>query len=166
VPIVGLTANAFRDDAEACREAGMDGFLAKPVTMDRLSAAIAGVLHLRPATATAAGYDTLAELTATLGAATVAAIVAAFVETLPAQLAEMRGMATAGDADGVLRMAHALTGSAATVGCTELAAAARALLQALAASPVDDLAARLDRIEALARRALDALAPAVRDRAA
>jgi signal transduction histidine kinase len=31
VPIVALTAHAFRDQVEQCREAGMDGHLAKPV---------------------------------------------------------------------------------------------------------------------------------------
>ena len=49
IPIIGLTANAFQSDEEACLEAGMDGFLAKPVTLDRLSAAIAAVTQIRAA---------------------------------------------------------------------------------------------------------------------
>ncbi len=35
-PIIALTANAFNDDKEACHEAGMSGFLAKPITMSSL----------------------------------------------------------------------------------------------------------------------------------
>jgi signal transduction histidine kinase/DNA-binding NarL/FixJ family response regulator/HPt (histidine-containing phosphotransfer) domain-containing protein len=40
IHIVALTANAFRHDAEICRAAGMDDFVGKPITRDRLEAAI------------------------------------------------------------------------------------------------------------------------------
>jgi PAS domain S-box-containing protein len=42
-PIVALTANAFDEDRNACVEAGMDGFLAKPLDRERLEAALAAV---------------------------------------------------------------------------------------------------------------------------
>ncbi|MBC7478235.1 MAG: response regulator, partial [Pseudorhodobacter sp.] len=41
-PIVALTANAFGEDREACRLAGFDGFLVKPLSRIDLLAAIAG----------------------------------------------------------------------------------------------------------------------------
>ena len=41
VPIVALTAQAFAEQLEECRGAGMDGHLVKPFTMEGLLAAIA-----------------------------------------------------------------------------------------------------------------------------
>jgi CheY-like chemotaxis protein len=43
VPIIALTANAFAEDREACRAAGMDGFIVKPFDRERLEEAIAAV---------------------------------------------------------------------------------------------------------------------------
>jgi predicted ATPase/signal transduction histidine kinase/ActR/RegA family two-component response regulator len=42
--IVGMTANAMSEDIEACRRAGMDDYLSKPVTLATLQAAIARTL--------------------------------------------------------------------------------------------------------------------------
>jgi CheY-like chemotaxis protein len=40
IPIVGLTAHARKEDEEMCYEAGMDGFLAKPIVREKLNKAL------------------------------------------------------------------------------------------------------------------------------
>jgi CheY-like chemotaxis protein len=41
--LIAVTANAFKEDGEACLAAGMDSYMAKPVTLERLREAVARV---------------------------------------------------------------------------------------------------------------------------
>lgn len=41
IPVVALTACVFQEDRDRCREAGMDGYLPKPVERDELRQTIA-----------------------------------------------------------------------------------------------------------------------------
>jgi CheY-like chemotaxis protein len=47
-PIVGLTANAMTGDREQCLEAGMDGYVSKPVRTAELFAVIEEVCSVKP----------------------------------------------------------------------------------------------------------------------
>ena len=47
VPVIAMTANAFREDRQAAEEAGMDGHIAKPVDRDVMLRTIGKVLHGR-----------------------------------------------------------------------------------------------------------------------
>ena len=47
IPIVAMSANAFTDDKVRCREAGMDGHLAKPIDSDKLIVTLTKILLAR-----------------------------------------------------------------------------------------------------------------------
>ena len=44
MPIIAMTAHAMKGDRERCIEAGMDGYVSKPISSQELEEAIAGVL--------------------------------------------------------------------------------------------------------------------------
>jgi signal transduction histidine kinase/HPt (histidine-containing phosphotransfer) domain-containing protein/ActR/RegA family two-component response regulator len=169
VTVIGLTASASRDSEAACRDAGMDGFAPKPITPERLSDEIARVCGAPAASsgppAEAPETDpgaidpaALEQLDAALGAGTAADIVSVFLADVPARLDRMRALAASGAADSLAREAHALAGSAGTLGLRALAAAARALETGLADQPTV-LPARLAPVEALVGSAVAWLVP-------
>jgi two-component system sensor histidine kinase/response regulator len=41
IPIIALTAHAMKEDRDRCLEAGMDGYVSKPIQQDKLRQAIA-----------------------------------------------------------------------------------------------------------------------------
>jgi CheY-like chemotaxis protein len=47
IPIIAMTANAMTEDRAVCLEAGMDGYVSKPVTADELIAAIDAAVPTR-----------------------------------------------------------------------------------------------------------------------
>jgi CheY-like chemotaxis protein len=44
IPIVAMTAHAMKGDEEICREAGMDGYVTKPIQPDRMMETIKAVV--------------------------------------------------------------------------------------------------------------------------
>jgi len=49
LPIIALTARALKGDEDRCREAGMDGYVSKPIRVETLLEAMRTVLGPGPA---------------------------------------------------------------------------------------------------------------------
>jgi signal transduction histidine kinase/CheY-like chemotaxis protein/HPt (histidine-containing phosphotransfer) domain-containing protein len=109
VPIVAMTANALKGDRERCLEAGMDGYVSKPVRPDELFQALAEVLG-----AAAAGPSIdRAEVMRRVGgdADILRAVARVFLDDLPNLLRRVESALAADDAAALRRAAHALKGA-------------------------------------------------------
>ncbi len=136
IPVIGLTASASATHRESFLNAGMDGFLAKPATMDDIRNAINEVLDdkwVRPAEAAAAAAPVavqaatvqtavLAKLAGELGdRIIVVELVTSFLAELPKRGTAITSAIAAGDTAAAGRAAHTLKSSARLLGANTLA---------------------------------------------
>lgn len=145
LPIIGLTANAFVSDRDACLAAGMDGFVSKPVTRQKLEDAILAVRAAAPAAPLVAheagsrGLFDDAQRTAMFeefGAEQTGELVA----HLWRDAAELLDVARiAGPTESGIRSLHTLKGLAATLGFAAISRAAGQAEHQLKAGAAVDL---------------------------
>jgi CheY-like chemotaxis protein/HPt (histidine-containing phosphotransfer) domain-containing protein len=146
LPIVGLTGNIEPEHERACLEAGMNGFITKPVTTRRLTAAIAAVVQasLPPASPEAElripllDEPFLRQLGEEIGRDGAVDAMEMFLEDAPDRLAAMRRALNAGANGALRREAHALAGAARNVGLVRLGEGAYGLQKALEAADEPD----------------------------
>ena len=144
VPIIALTANALEEDRQACAQAGMNDFVAKPAepavllhTLERWLAAPPPPAPNPPEAPDAAALPTL-DLVAGLRnvggqRGTYHALLRRFAEGHLADGERLRRALAAGDAAGARLLAHSLKGSAATLGAEPVRLSATRLERTLAA---------------------------------
>jgi signal transduction histidine kinase/DNA-binding LytR/AlgR family response regulator len=154
VPIVALTASMNRGEVDECAEAGMNGFLLKPIDPAALAQTLAR--HSAPTLSDpppeARSVEALDEaylrrLVEALGAAKVAALIARLPADARAYRERVARGQEAGDLAATQAAAHALRGIAVSLGLTALAAVSGAIEEACRGGTPDDLVtlcARLD----------------------
>jgi two-component system sensor histidine kinase/response regulator len=125
LPIVALTAQAMKGDRERCLEAGMDGYVTKPIDRDQLFATIEQVMSGQQRTAAPPGARPTDDATAQPPAfdrdellgridgdrQLLVELVQVFRDSVPSMLAELDAAVAAADAGRVHRAGHALKGT-------------------------------------------------------
>jgi hypothetical protein len=169
VPIIAFTANAFAEDVEACRQAGMNDLVVKPVRKKVMVEAILRVLSSHttaadtdpavvapplvpaeiPSTDASSPFDRKAfdNLVLEIGKETALETLSLFVQETEDRLKLLRKLSGDADQSKIEREAHSLKSAAGTFGLRAVAQLARALERDAAHITVSDYLALLDRIE-------------------
>ncbi len=151
-PIIALTASVLEEDRQRCLNAGMQGFLPKPLRIDELSSVLLSLIVSTPDTTPDTAPDALthsatlvapqtlpstidwtqleqfkafddADLTMTHG------VIALFIADAPARMQAIREALSQDDSQALSLAAHALKGAAANVGAKNVADACNNLEQ-------------------------------------
>jgi CheY-like chemotaxis protein len=156
-PIVAVTADALVGDAEKSLAAGMDDYLAKPITLERLAAVVgrwsAGNREADPSSAGARGVldpGVLATLQGTEGRSQtglLARVITFYLRDTPVHLVALREAVVQGDAGRVEEVAHGLKGGSAQLGATRMAGLCAALQEAAGAHDLSRAAAQVAELQ-------------------
>ncbi|MDP2182773.1 MAG: PAS domain-containing protein [Actinomycetota bacterium] len=120
IPVVALTANVLADQIEACRAAGMDDHLGKPIKVEDLLSLLSRVAELNdrsPTTAAEDGVtqDPLAELKARYRVQ---------MDTFKGEFARLGALPRDRRADAMAAFSHSIAGTAGSLGFTAVSNAA------------------------------------------
>ncbi|HXP44532.1 MAG TPA: response regulator [Candidatus Acidoferrales bacterium] len=131
LPIFAMTAHAMTGDRERCLEAGMDGYITKPVRFSDIEQTLAGLAGT-PGTpvepAQAASWNKVEALDRIGGdEELLREVCEIFLEESPKLLKKLQQAVAAGDADGVVRAAHSLKGESSYLSAGGTSRAARQL---------------------------------------
>jgi CheY-like chemotaxis protein/HPt (histidine-containing phosphotransfer) domain-containing protein len=164
IPILALTAHAMSGEREKSLAVGMDDYIAKPVQPSALAALLEKWLPPLPPESppiVTPVFDEPAFLERVMGDRELAgAIVAAFLDDMPQQIAELQSSLAAGDNAAASRRLHRICGAAATVGGVALQNAALAMEETGRAGDLRSMAAQFGQLQQhfqAAREAMEGL---------
>ena len=140
LPIFAMTAHAMKGDRERCLEAGMDGYVAKPVRLSDIEQTLASVANGNAAgpSVTAAHPPSAnpswnkAEALARIGGdeELLAELCQIFLEEAPKLMEKLRRAVTDGNFETVMKTAHSLKGESSYLGAARASQSARQIEKA------------------------------------
>ncbi len=132
LPIFAMTAHAMKGDRERCLEAGMDGYITKPVRFSDIEQTLSGLTRApivpgKSVVPTASWNRT--EALGRIGGdeELLQELCQIFLEESPKLMQKLQQAVKEGDSDGVTRAAHSLKGESSYLGASGTSQAARKL---------------------------------------
>jgi CheY-like chemotaxis protein len=148
-PIVALTACVSPEGRENCIAAGMDDFIAKPAQKQELARALVRWLSPMPVRADDSSSETRDELEAVreMFGKDFAELAVLYLTDSPVRLDALRAAGTANDAVQTAKLAHAFSGSCASIGASALSRMCREMEGAAKSGPLREFKQRMVAIE-------------------
>lgn len=129
--IIAITASALAQDKGTYLEAGIDGYIAKPVNMQELASALDQAYAQRsskpsepsgPLEDVVLDHDALFRDLGEAASTLLAQVIPVFLRELPGRQKLLRESHKAGDAEQLAQILHGLKGASRSIGATDLAA--------------------------------------------
>jgi HPt (histidine-containing phosphotransfer) domain-containing protein len=164
-----MTANAMQGDRELCEAAGMDDYVAKPIRVEELVAALGRCRprsDVRPhAVPEAAVIDqaVFERLAATMGGPFVVELIDTFRDDAREQIVTLRRALAGAELETFRRAAHSLKSTSESLGASGLADLARELEAQARAGHLEGASARVERLAGAYETAARALEELRRD---
>jgi CheY-like chemotaxis protein len=152
-PIIAMTANALKGEAEKCLAAGMDDYIPKPVTAHHLETVLTRWRAQAEPSVAQEAVDTsaLTALRDLQGAGQpdiLAELIAVYLRDTPPRLAALHEAVARADVGALRGAAHSLKGSSSQIGAVQMAQLCADLEEQLRAADLADAAQTLRRLEA------------------
>jgi CheY-like chemotaxis protein len=171
VPIVAMTASASHDDREECLRSGMNDYIAKPVTKEKLAEVCAVWLGCR---STARPQETAYPAEASIDAILtffneaeimerledrllVKSVLEEALQEMPILLQELQNMCAGDDCIIIRRHVHTLKGLAATISACQLRNCAQLVENAAQVSNIEIVRQLLPELERLVLKTVEAV---------
>jgi CheY-like chemotaxis protein/HPt (histidine-containing phosphotransfer) domain-containing protein len=180
LPIIALTANAVKGDRERCLEAGMTGYVSKPIDERELLRAVDSALAGRPAEATRVEQPVKQEDQSSDGpidvedlmrrcrgkTSLVQSLLVKFEGQLQGMVVQAKQLLAENNASALAKLAHNVKGSAANLSAEKLRDAASELEKLGNAGNTDALPAALEAMAEQAKEVIEYLPKATAEVAA
>jgi two-component system, sensor histidine kinase and response regulator len=159
VPIVGLTAHAMEGDRERCLEAGMDDYMSKPISLERLSKILKKwLLGKDDSGAFAIASDEGVDFEPAVDRELMLELKPVFISSTEACLSRMAEAIRTRDSAAIVDVAHELKGSGLAVGAVKMARLCKEMEAAVKEAKFDvlsDLHSQLNHSFEKAQKSID-----------